>query len=138
MCYFINIGLDKEIPNKLKRDFEIKNIFIERVFDDKPAHIFSSKYRYTYTITTGMCSCDFFLKTSNEKKFTESISLLKSFFQFLVDKGYSIAYYFHMYSGSYGEEDLPILSRTKMKAHDFVSNLQNFEEDHVYLTNRYM
>ncbi|WP_144460463.1 hypothetical protein [Siminovitchia fortis] len=138
MCYFITIGLDREIPNEIKNEFEIKDIFIERIFDNKPADIFSCKYKYVYTITTGMCSCDFFKKTSNERKFTESMSLLKSFFRILKEKGYSIAFYFHMHAGTYGEEDLPILSKTKMKAHDFISNLQNLEEDVIYLTNKYM
>jgi hypothetical protein len=138
MCYFITIGLDREIPNELITDFEIKNVSVERISANKPARIFSSKYKYVYTVTTGMCSCDFFKKTSNEKKFNVYISFLKTLFQILIDKGYFISFYFHMYSGMYGEEDLPILPVTKMKAHDFISNLQHLKEDVVYVTNKYI
>ncbi|WP_077301705.1 hypothetical protein [Virgibacillus pantothenticus] len=138
MCYFITFGIDREIPNKIINDFKIKNISVERIFDNKPARVFSSKYKYVYTVTTGMCSCDFFKKTSSEKKFNVYISFLKTLFQILIDKGYLISFYFHMYSGMYGEEDLPILPVTKMKAHDFISNLQNLEEDVVYVTNKYI
>ncbi|CAH0344622.1 hypothetical protein [Bacillus sp. CECT 9360] len=138
MCYIITIGLDKEISEQVIDNLELKNILIERVSEGNSIHIFSGKYSYVYTVTNGMCSCDFFKKTSNNKKMSQYLPFLASLFRLLISEGYSLSFHFHMYTDVYGVENLPILKKVKIDGESFVSKLANLEEDIVYVTNKYI
>ncbi|MCP1124263.1 hypothetical protein NKR74_13240 [Bacillus sp. 3103sda1] len=135
MCLILTIGTNIKIPELTIKNFEENNIFIEEVKEGTPTRLFSTKYKHIYSLTNGMCSCDFFERSSNIQKVSEYMPKLSSLINDLEKKLIRICLHVHSYVGFYETERLPSPNKVIINKEKLLEDFSFLEEDVVYVVN---
>jgi hypothetical protein len=138
VCYIITLGTDKEIPNQIINYYMSQNIILEQTLMGSRIKFYGDKYKFFYTLTNGMCSCDFIKKTSTEKKLAQYVPKLKSLIKDLYEQDLQMSIHVHFYRGVYQEENLPSPIKVKIKLSDFMERISSLGEDMIYVINKYI
>ncbi|OGO79552.1 MAG: hypothetical protein A2Y23_09825 [Clostridiales bacterium GWB2_37_7] len=132
MCLIMTLITKEELSKEIILKFSTKDIYLNRL-DESNQKLAFGKDINIYTLTNGMCSCDFFRKTSNEKKLNRYYPYLKELLGEIYSLGIHFKLFLHDYRGGIDSEKLIVKEKSKITLDELISKFTQLEENVLYI-----
>ncbi len=132
MCLIITVITKEELNKEVILKYSAKQIYLNKLVGYDNSITFG-KDSNLYSLTNGMCSCDFFAETSKVKNLDRWFPNIKELFSDIFCLGIHFKLFLHDYRGNINSEKLIINDKIKMSFENLISNFTRLEENVLYI-----